>query len=151
MKQSRLIWIITYTIAAVILGWAVFSWIEAANYHPAAPERALSHKYNYQTKATGLALSRYQDLLEGGLFFEKPPAPPVPETPKSVFHSELIVFGIVKGKDSRAIVGSQDESIQETWIVRPGSVVGAETVVAIGANYIEVRNWSGTGKVFLRE
>ncbi len=151
MKQPRAIWIVTYSITALFLGWAVFSWFEAINYHPSTPKKAKLHQYDYQTKVTGAPLSRFQELLEGEPFFEKPQAPIIPQAPRSEFHTELIVFGIVKGAESRAIVGLQDESIQDTWIVRPGSVVARETIVAIGANYIEVQNESGIGKVFLRE
>ncbi|MGE5607557.1 MAG: hypothetical protein ACM3YE_17930, partial [Bacteroidota bacterium] len=119
-------------------------------YQPSAPEPAQLNKFNFRKKTPALKLSRYQELLAGGLFFERPPAPPTPQAPEREFYSELVVYGIVKGKESRAIVGLNEEPVQ-TWIVRPGSVVDGETIVTIGANYIEVRNESGTGKVFLRE
>jgi hypothetical protein len=45
----------------------------------------------------------------------------------------------------------EGDQAQETWIVKPGSVVGGETIVAIGADYVEVKNESGTGKVFIRK
>jgi len=77
MKQFRPIWIIIYTITALILGWSIFFLIGAVNYQPAAPKKGVLHQYDFETEATGLVLSRYQELLEGGLFFEKPPAPPV--------------------------------------------------------------------------
>jgi hypothetical protein len=89
-------------------------------------------------------------LLEGGLFFEKPPVESVPVI-KSEFRSRLVVIGLVKGKGGRAIVGLEGDPGQETWIVRPGSKVEDETIVGIGENYIEASNESGTGKVFLRK
>ncbi len=149
MKQARLIWIAIYSITAIVFGWAAYTWIEAINYQPETPEPNPLNKYNFQAKPAGLELSRYQELLAGGLFFARPPASPALPVPQVQFHSELIVYGIVKGDISRAVVGRNGD--QETWIVKSGSVVGEETIAAIGANYVEVQNGSGTGKVFLRE
>ncbi len=150
MKRSQLIWSVIFAINAIILGWAVFNLLGAVNYHPTAPEPAQLNKFDYRAKTAVPKLSRYQELLAGGLFFERPSAPPTPQAPLMKFHSELVVYGIVKGEESRAIVGLGEDSTK-TWIVKPGLVVDGETIMAIGANYIEVRNESGTGKVFLRE
>lgn len=151
MKQSRLIWIITYSITTIIFGWAVFTWIGAVNYDPVTPERAPLNKFDFQVKATGSQLSRYQGLVEGGLFFEKPLAAPMAQILRSEFQSRLVVYGLVKGKDSRAIVGLEGDPNQETWIVRPSSKVEEETIVGIGEDFIEVRNGSGVGKVFFKK
>lgn len=150
MKRSQLIWSVIFAIDAIILGWAVFDLIGAVNYHPSAPQAAQLNQFNYRKQTPALKLSRYQELLAGGLFFERPQAPPTPQISEREFYSELVVYGIVKGKEGRAIVGLGEDPAK-TWIVKPGSVVAGETIVAIGANYIEVRNESGTGKVFLRE
>lgn len=148
MKRTKLIWLLVYSISIIVFGWSVCVWLNTVYYHPATPEQASLNKFDFRIKATGYPLSRYQDLLEGGLFFEKPPAAPAA---KIEFKSRLVVYGLVKGKDSRAIVGLEGDQGQETWIVRPGSVVGDETITAIGANYIEARNGSGTGKVFIKK
>ena len=148
MKRAKLIWITAYSISVLVFAWSVWAWLNAVYYQPTTPEPASLNKFDFRIKTPSYPLSRYQGLLEGGLFFEKPPAPP---EVKMAFQSKLVVYGLVKGKNSRAIVGLKGDQTQETWIVKPGSVVDGETIVAIGANYIEVRNESGTGKVFLRE
>ncbi len=150
MKQTRLLWIVIYSITALIFGWALFNRIRAANYQPATPASAPLNKFDFQAPAKEYQLSRYEALLAGGLFFEKISMATVPVI-QSEFHSRLVVYGLVKGKGGRAIVGLEGDSSQETWIVRPGSVVENETIVGIGNDYIEVRNGSGTGKVFLRK
>jgi len=150
MKRSHLIWGVTFTIGAIIFGWGVYNLIGALRYQPSAPEPAQMNKFNFRKKTPALKLSRYQQLLAGGLFFERPQAPPTPQALLMEFHSELVVYGIVKGKESRAIVGLGDDPTK-TWIVRPGSAVNGESIVTIGANYLEVRNKTGTGKVWLRE
>jgi hypothetical protein len=150
MKHTRLIWIVIYTITAFIFGWALYTRIEAANYQPVTPDPASLNEFDFQTRHKEPQLSRYQALLEGGLFFEKPPVESVPVI-KSEFRSRLVVIGLVKGKGGRAIVGLEGDPGQETWIVRPGSKVEDETIVGIGENYIEASNESGTGKVFLRK
>ena len=150
MKRSQLIWSVIFSINAIILGWAGFNLIGAVNYHPSPPKPAKLNKFDYRQKGPGLKLSRYQELLAGGLFFERPPAPPTPQAPQVVFESRLVVYGIVKGQDGRAIVGVGEDPTK-TWIVKPGSSVDGEKIVAIGAKYIEVRNESGIGKVWLRE
>ena len=150
MKRSHLIWSGVFVICAIVFGWGVYNLIGSFRYRPSAPETAPLNKFNFRRKTPALKLSRYQELLAGGLFFERPQAPPTPQAPEREFYSELAVYGIVKGKESRAIVGLGEDPTK-TWIVKPGSVVNGETIVTIGANYIEVRNESGTGKVFLRE
>ena len=150
MKRSQLVWSVIFAIDAIILGWAIFDLIGAVNYHPSAPQAAHLNQFNYRKRIPALKLSRYQELLAGGLFFERPPAPPPPQVPERQFYSGLVVYGIVKGKEGRAIVGLGEDPAK-TWIVKPGSVVAGETIVAIGANYIEVKNESGTGKVFIKK
>lgn len=150
MKRSHLIWSGIFAISAIIFGWGVYNLIGALRYQPSVPEPAQLNEFNFQKITPALKLSRYQELLAGGLFFERPQAPPTPQGPEREFYSDLAVYGIVKGKESRAIVGLGEDPTK-TWIVKPGSVVNGETIVTIGVNYIEVRNESGTGKVFLRE
>jgi hypothetical protein len=150
MKQTRLIWILIHTIAALIFGWGLYTRIGAVNYQPVTPDPAALNEFKFQTGLKEPQLSKYQALLEGGLFFEKPAVTLFPQI-KNEFQSRLIVIGLVKGKGGRAIVGIEGYPSQETWIVRAGSKVEDETVLAIGDNYIEVSNQSGTGKVFLRK
>ncbi|NLW46396.1 MAG: hypothetical protein GXY86_03520 [Firmicutes bacterium] len=150
MKHTHQIWMIIYTIITFIFGWALYTRIEAANYQPVTPVPASLNEFNFQPRLKEPQLSRYQALLEGGLFFEKSPMVAVPGI-KNEFQSRLLVIGLVKGKGSRAIVGLEGDPSQESWIVKPGSEVENETIVGIGDNYIEVSNQSGTGKVFFRE
>lgn len=150
MKKAQMIWIGVYGITALIFSWAIYARIVAANYQPVIPTPAPLNKFDFQTSPKEYQLSRYQALLEGGLFFGKSQTVALPLI-KSEFHSRLVVIGLVKGKDGRAIVGLEGDLNQETWIVRPGSMVEDETIMAIGSNYIDIRNGSGTGKVFLRE
>jgi hypothetical protein len=148
MKRIKLIWLTAYSISIMVFAWSVWSWLNAVYYHPVTPEQASLNEFDFRIKGSSYPLSRYQGLLEGGLFFEKPPAPP---EVKVQFQSGLVVYGVVKGKSGRAIVELEGDQAQETWIVKPGSVVGGETIVAIGADYVEVKNESGTGKVFIRK
>lgn len=148
MKQTRLLWIIIYVIIGLIFGWALLIRIKAANYQPVTPSAAPLNEFDFQPRINQPQLSRYQALLEGGLFFEKPPEISIPVI-KNEFRSRLVVIGLVKGKGGRAIVGLEGDSSQETWIVRPGSKVENETILSVGDNYIEVSNESGMGKVFL--
>ena len=150
MKRMQLIWLVVYSISVLVFGWAVYTRLEASYYQPTTPKPAPLNKFDFEIKTQDWELSRYQGLLEGGLFFEKIPTA-VQEVVENIFHTRLRVYGIVKGGESRAVVGLEGDPSEETWIVKPGSTVEGETIITIGANYIEVRNESGAGKVFLKE
>ena len=64
------------------------------------------------------------------------------------FKSNLVLWGVIKGIETRAVV-SVTANPQQTWVVKVGEAVEGETIIAIGDNYITVRNQSGEGGVML--
>lgn len=143
MKKTTFVWSVTYLTIIIGLFFAVSQWFDARSFVPETPEPAPLNRFSFNKPETKFSLNRYQRLLDGELFFEKEPE----QVTVIPFQSQLKIFGIISGKNSRAIVGLNGDPTNTTWIVKPGDQVAGEQIVAIGSNYIKVKNSSGEGKV----
>lgn len=148
MNINRKFWLFIYVVSFGILIWGISAWTEAYRYTPKIPEKVPLNLVSFKITAREFPLTRYQELIDGGLFFEKIVVP-VAEV-KHEFKSRLVIYGLVKGKDCRAIVGVEGNPA-ETWIVKPGIAVQGEKIITVGADYLVVKNESGEGKVFFRK
>jgi hypothetical protein len=149
MQKKEYLWWAGYVCAALTFGYGVLLWCQAACYTPADPEAAPGKHYRFANVAFNRPLTRYSRLLHGDLFFEAtPPAAAAPGVapPRRDFRSNIKIYGLIRGGNLRAVVGLIGEP--QTWIVRPGSVVHGERIVAIEAKYLVVANDSGEGKIF---
>jgi hypothetical protein len=148
MRKKEYLWWVGYVCAALIFGYGVLMWGRAACYTPADPEAVPGKRYRFASVVFNQPLTRYSRLLHGDLFFEatSPATAARGASPRRDFQSDIKVYGMIRGGDPRAVVGIDGEA--QTWIVRPGSVVHGERIVAIAAKYVVVENDSGAGKVF---
>ena len=137
-KQYR---IVVYILVLLVFGGGLVCWLTAARYQPNLPQHARVNRFSFNSTAMQPDLSRYQTLLGGGLFFGNS------EAAVRLFHSDLTLLGLIKGKPSRALLGNGEDS-QETWIVKLGDLVNQERVVAIGDKYVVIRNQSGEGRIY---
>lgn len=142
--MPRWCWIAGYIVASVIFGAGLFQWIQADAYIPAMPEPGTASHYAFLNPVTVRPLARYKRLADGELFFEKLPEPVIVKV--NSFHSNLKIFGIIHGQNPRAVVGL-DGNDSQTWVAKPGMVIGGEKIVKIGRDFIMVQNESGEGKV----
>lgn len=136
--------------AGVFFGGGLLLWLQAHYYQPRLPQQDFPRRFAYRESGTRFSGARYQALQNGALFFGKPAATAAPSAGSPViFQSRLVLWGITGGQESRAVVGSDPQSNQQTEILKVGDEYAGETVVAIGPDYIVVRNQSGKGRVYL--
>lgn len=139
-------WLVIFAASGAVFVWGLASWITAQYYRPAAPAQAPVAKYSYRLPETNRSVGT--DSLPGDrLFFGGASANPAPVTAATTFHSSLILWGAIKGET--AVVGLDPNSNGDTQLVRVGEVFGGEKIIAIGSDYIVVRNQTGTGRVNL--
>lgn len=123
--------------------WGFLAWIIARHYQPEIPVQAPAQHYTIPKEESRFAITRYQSLLDGSLFFGEG------SKKNGVFQSRLVLWGLING--GYAVVGVDPQSNQNTWIVKAGDTVEGEQVLAVGARFIVVRNQTGEGKVVMSE
>jgi hypothetical protein len=130
-------------------------WLRAKAYTPPIPLQVVANRYSFEKPKPAFPLSRYTGLQTGELFFGPTPEPESAAGPvRPVFSSQLLLYGVSQGAkagDSRALVGMTGEPANQTFLVKIGSVVNAETVLKIEKQSIWVRNATGEGRVGLRD
>lgn len=126
--------------AIIILGWGGFQWWQALAYQPVTPVQAPLNHFTFSIEEPNPDPARYQRLFSGELFFG------TVVQPLREFYSSLKLLGLINGANPRAVVAVAGSDGQ-TWIVKPGTVAGGEQIIAIGADYILVKNESGEGMV----
>lgn len=127
-------------VALLVLIWGLTTWISACHYIPNPPKAAPKNKFTSLKPGLTYPLNKYQSLLTGKLFFGT-----ASTTMKAAFRSRLVLWGLAHR--SEAIVGTDPLSNQITWMVKVGDTVEGEKIVAIGNDYIVVRNQTGEGRV----
>lgn len=153
MKQIRtahasMYWLGIFAVSGAMFVWGLTSWISARFYRPNIPVQMQVGKYSYRLPET-LRQGRAVSLPGDRLFFGGTATQdlmPV-KAGGTAFHSSLILWGAIKGET--AVVGLDPNSNTATQLVRVGEVFAGEKIIAIGANYIVVRNQTGTGRVNL--
>jgi hypothetical protein len=137
-------------VSSLIFAWGAQTWLVARLYQPDSPAMAPLERYVYKNKSANAIQPLSPELLQGTLFFGAPPVIPVKEKPVMVipFKSSLVVWGVTNGT---AVVGTDPNSNQQTWIVKPGETVAGERIIGLGSNYIIVKNGTGRGKVMMRD
>jgi hypothetical protein len=135
--------------------WGFSRLMQAKAFSPQTPVPVAANHYSFPKPAAVFPLSRYTALQTGELFFgPDPEAASGADPARPVFSSHLLLYGLSKGakaSDNRALVGITDDPAKQTWLVKVGSVINAETVVKIEEHSIWVRNATGTGRVGLRD
>jgi hypothetical protein len=137
-------------LASLFVFWGFYRWWQARSYTPSAPVAAAVNRYFFEKATAVFPTYRYAKLRTGELFFGPGPGQ---ESPKPVFSSKLLLYGVSKGANARinrAVVGLVADPNKQTWMVQVGSVVAGETVVKIEEKGIWVKNGTGKGKVELR-
>jgi hypothetical protein len=135
---------ILYTAALLIFGAGGVIWLAAGWGGNKPPRSDPSPKFQLTGAETSVAVGRYDRLQDGALFFGEP------SVTLSAFSSRLVLWGVVRGRNPQAIVGTDPSSNRVTRMVKPGDQVEGEKIVAIGERFIVVRNASGEGRVELR-
>lgn len=141
IKLTETSWVIGLIAATVVFGWGGFQWWQAVAYLPVTPVQAPLNYFSSASPEPPVDLARYQRLFTGELFFGTVAQPLLD------FYSSLKVLGLIKGVNPRAVVSIGDS--EQTWIVKPGSVVEGEQIITIGEDYILVKNENGEGMVLL--
>ena len=140
MNQFKKYWIYAVLLAIIVFGWGLGSWLMARLYQPEEPVQAPLQSYKFSPKENSFPLSRYESLMDGHLFFGGAIVSSQVE-----FSSKLVLWGVVK--DETAVVGLDPTSNQDTKVVRVGGYYAGEQIIAIGSNYVVVRNATGEGRV----
>ena len=109
-------WVLGYVLAGIVFGIGCFMWQRANAYIPPEPELAPLNSFTFAKEKSFQPLEYYSSLQRGDLFFGKVP-----------FHTDLKLYGVTRGKNSRAVVGIAGK--EQTWIVKPGSVIEDEIIV----------------------
>ncbi len=137
-------WFLGLGCAFLIFVWGFISWITARQYIPVTPKPGPPNRFSLTKKSIAHPIAKYKDLLSGKLFFGQG----VMINSQGTFQTKLILWGLIHG--SRAIVGTDPQSNQTTWIVQSGDSIEGEKIVTVGDNYIIIHNQTGEGKVYLR-
>jgi hypothetical protein len=127
----------------MVFVWGLAVWFIARDYQPELPVQRQPQHVILPKPEVSYAITRYQSLLEGSLFFSES------VKPAGTFQSRLVLWGLIN--NHRALVGVDPGSNQNTWIVKAGDSVEGEQIVAVGVREITVRNASGEGKVRMSE
>ncbi|TCL54486.1 hypothetical protein EDC14_10633 [Hydrogenispora ethanolica] len=143
--------------ALAVFGWGCFAWVVARSYQPELPEVLPPERSIAPQPGRLFPLQRYEALQSGALFFAKalpalegplPVAPPPPQ----IFHSKLVLWGLIKdARQNWAVVGNDLQSSQDTRVVKAGDTVAGEQIIQFGERSIRVKNSSGEGWVELKE
>jgi hypothetical protein len=139
-------------LAGISFVWGLAAWVNMRFYRPIPPGELPVSRFSFRKDYAMPPYSRYQSLAGGRMFFEVAAPLSDLETQRvqsGIFHSNLIVWGIIKGTPSTAVVGLDQKSNSHTRIVKSGGIVEGEQLVAIGENYILVKNDTGKGRVYL--
>ncbi len=149
MNRSEQQLLIGFGVGLLVFGWGLTSWFQARNYQPLAPQQSPVRQFSYQKSEPSPNFAQYQALASGKMFFGSSSAN-ASNLPPSIFQSKLVVWGIINGKPSTAVIGVDPDSNADTWIIKPGDTMLDERVVAIGANFVLVRNRTGEGRVYIK-
>jgi hypothetical protein len=141
VAQLKKYWFLILIFVLLVFGWGFSTWLTARLYVPDNPVvNSPGPAPKPDGKETKFPISRYEALLGGRLFFGE--VKPV----TVAFKSNLLLWGVIKGTENRVVVGANPN---QTWVVRAGETVEGEQIIAIGDNYIQVRNQTGEGTVML--
>ncbi len=149
MNRSEQQLLIGFGVGLLVFGWGLTSWFQARNYQPLAPVQSPVRQFSYQKPEPSPKFAQYQALTSGKMYFGSSSVT-ASNLPPIIFQSKLVVWGIISGKPSNAVIGVDPESNADTWIIKPGDMMLDERVVGIGANFVLVRNRTGEGRVYLK-
>jgi hypothetical protein len=142
-------WLIIYGSSLAIFLTGLIIWLTARLYQPVTPSEAPVRHIDVGKIPPVYPLDRYRSLMGGRLFFggndpsfNSNGGPKVPQ-----FGSRMVLWGVIKG--GRAVIGFDPNSNLETKLVKVGDVIEGEKIVAIGDKYIEIKNQTGQGRIWL--
>jgi hypothetical protein len=129
----------------MVFGWGLFSWVNAKFYRPAEPTLSQTRRFSFTKPDRAYSYARYRVLADGSLFF----GPVATETLE--FRANLILWGIIQGRNSSAVIGLEPDSNAHTWVVKVGDYIEDNQIIGIGANFITVKNQTGEGRIYLND
>ncbi len=149
MVITKKYWLIIYGSSLAVFLTGLVIWLASHLYQPVTPSEAPIRHMEAGKIPPVYPLDRYRSLLSGRLFFGGNDSTDNSNDGSKVpqFSSRMVLWGVIKG--SHAVIGFDPSSNLQTKLVKTGDMIEDEKIVAIGDKYIEVKNQTGQGRIWL--
>lgn len=148
--KSNTKWVSGLIMAVMCFSWGLNLYLKALADQQELPPTAPGRPVSFVHTLPLLTFAEYQVLASGKMFFGKGSEPSSVEETQP-FQTQLVLWGIIKGVNSKAVIGTDRQSNVTTWIVRVGDEVSGERITKISEDSIWVRNKTGEGRIVLSD